>query len=80
MSPIFFSCVLGPGVCFCSDAICSSGANGPCAAQFEMVAGSTDPAAVLNQLQDPSTTVARLVKEGERFAHTAACGRSCQCL
>jgi hypothetical protein len=35
---------------------------------------------VLNQLHDPSTTVARLVQEGTHFAHTTACGMSCRCL
>jgi hypothetical protein len=80
MAPVFFSCALSPGVCYCSDASCSSGANGPCAPQFHAVAGTTDPAQVLEQLRDPSATVSRLVQEGKRFASTAACGMYCGCL
>jgi hypothetical protein len=80
MAPTFFSCALGPGVCFCSDASCSSGANGRCASQFETVAGTTDPAQVLEQINDASSTVFRLVQEATRFAHTTACGMYCSCL
>lgn len=79
MAPTFFSCAL-TGTCFCSDASCSSGANGRCASQFETVAGTTDPAQVLEQINDTSSTVSRLVQEATRFAHTAACGMFCSCL
>jgi hypothetical protein len=84
VSPGFFSCLFTPPTatprCYCSDSACSNGANGPCAAQFNAVAGSSDPAVVIQQLNDPSTTVARVVAEGRRFGNTAACGMYCACL
>jgi hypothetical protein len=82
MSPIFFTCAVStsPTACYCSDATCSSGANGPCAAQFQAVAGTANPAEVVAQLQDPSTTVTRALAEAHRFSMTAACGMFCGCL
>jgi hypothetical protein len=80
MSPFQFSCVLDPGLCYCTGSSCSSVPNGPCAPQFHAVAGTTDPAVVLQQLQDTSSTVARVVDEAKRFANTAACGMYCGCL
>ena len=79
MSPVFFSCAI-TGTCFCSNATCSNGADGRCASQFETVAGTTDPAQVIAQLNDPSSTVARLAQEAAKLGHTAACGIYCGCL
>jgi hypothetical protein len=51
--------------CYCSGfpSGCPLGADGPCAAEFEAVAGSTDVAEVLRQLHDPTTTVNQLLTE-----------------
>jgi hypothetical protein len=79
-----FRCVFtqpfGGVECYCSDASCSAGANGACATQFQAVAGTTDSAEVLVQLQDPSTTVSRVVQEGMKLGFTAACDMFCTCL
>jgi len=82
LSPGFFNCLFGgsANVCYCSDATCSNGANGSCASAYNAVAGTTDPAEVLRQLQDPATTVYRVVAEGKRLGGTAACGMYCGCL
>jgi hypothetical protein len=82
MSPFFFSCAVTGAVtaCYCSDPTCSGGANGQCAAEFHVVAGTTNPAEVIAQLQDPSTTVASVLAEAKKFGLTAACGMYCGCL
>ncbi len=82
-SPIFFTCAVSgatPTRCYCSDSTCSKGADGPCAAQFQAVAGTSDPTAVIEQLSDPSTTVARVSQEATRLGLTAGCGMYCGCL
>jgi hypothetical protein len=66
--------------CYCSNTTCSAGVNGGCAAQLLAVAGTTDPAEVLTQLLDTSTTVNRVVQEGQRFGNTPACDMFCSCL
>jgi hypothetical protein len=65
--------------CYCSDLSCSRGANGPCAAQFQAVAGTTDSAEILREIQDPSTTIYRVVQEGQRYADAVGCGMFCGC-
>jgi hypothetical protein len=60
--------------CYGSNATCSAGANGACAAQFHKVAGTTDPAEVLRQLNDATTVVARLGKEASAYGFDAGCG------
>jgi hypothetical protein len=82
MAPVFFGCLSGGAInaCYCSDATCSAGANGPCASAFHAVAGTSDPTQVLEQLRDPNSTVARVAAEGRRFGSTAACGQYCTCL
>jgi hypothetical protein len=68
--------------CFCSNASCSGGLNGLCASTAEAVAGTTDSAELLRQLQDPSTTVNRVVQEALRFdgAGGGGCEMFCGCL
>jgi hypothetical protein len=90
MAPGLFSCVvpetvLGipfplPDDCFCSDEKCSQGADGPCAAQFEAVAGSTDPAEVMKQLNDKSTTVYQAVFEAIAWKRAQGCSLYCSCV
>jgi hypothetical protein len=83
MSQGFFSCaVFWPSTnnCYCSDDTCSNGANGPCASAYHAVAGTTDPAQVLQQLHDPTTTVYRATQEANRWSLTTACGIHCTCL
>jgi hypothetical protein len=79
-----FSCLLalpGGGVgCYCSDASCSAGANGLCARQFQAIAGTTDSAEVLRQIQDPSTTIHLVLQEGQRYAGAAGCAMFCGCV
>jgi len=70
----------GTGACFCGAPTCSAGANGQCAFQFEAVAGTTDPAVVLQQLSDPTSLVSRVRAEGQAFANDAACGMFCRSL
>jgi hypothetical protein len=79
MGPAYFQCALSvfppyARDCYCSNATCSQGANGGCAAQFHKVAGTTDPAEVLRQLNDATTVVARLGKEASDYGFTAECG------
>jgi hypothetical protein len=83
LAPTFFGCPVNSGGqaaprCYCSDATCSNGADGPCAAAFNVVAGRSDPAVVLQQLMVPST-ISRVMEEGRRFGYTLACGRYCFC-
>jgi hypothetical protein len=68
--------------CFCSSTSCSAGIDGPCATQAEAVAGTTDSAELLRQLQDPSTTIDRVAQEGLRFAGAGGggCEMFCGCL
>ena len=85
MSPGLFSCVwsasgLPPSQCYCSDSTCSNGANGRCAAQFNVVAGTSNTAAVIQQLSDPTSTVARVTAEATKFRQAEACGQYCACL
>jgi hypothetical protein len=79
-----FVCVVAsPGNsirCFCSDDACSAGANAACVPQAEAVAGTADGAELLKQLQDPSTTVSRVVAEGQRFTNAPTCDMFCSCL
>jgi hypothetical protein len=93
MAPGVFACAVpasivlgvpfpGPQYCFCSDKSCSKGADGPCAAQFEAVAGSTDPAEVLNQLSESSTTLYKAVDEALLWQQTLSrgCSLLCSCV
>jgi hypothetical protein len=78
-----FACyfaVPGGGVaCYCTDSACSAGINGYCAAPFEAVAGTTDPAELLRQLGDPTTTVARVFKEAQHYSSVTSCDQYCGC-
>jgi hypothetical protein len=86
LAPGFFTCFFRAPpdpiglACYCSDATCSHGADGQCAAAFHLVAGSSDPAELRRQLADPSTTVYRVAQEAKKFGSTAACGMYCGCL
>jgi hypothetical protein len=62
--------------CYCGDQTCASGANGQCAAQFETLAHSTDPAVVRAQIADPSTPVGKVSKAITSFLHSS-CGPIC---
>ncbi len=77
---VFFVCVKG-GTCYCSatDPTCSAGADGTCVAPIQALAGTTDTAEILRQIQDPSTIVGSVIKEAERFGGTAACDQYCGC-
>ena len=73
------SCFFNPPGCFsCSDPTCSAGASGQCVAQFEAVAGTTDPAVVVQQLADPTSLVSRARAEGQAFANFPGCGMFCR--
>jgi hypothetical protein len=77
MANAFASCAVGRTAgCYCSDATCSAGANGPCAPLFEAVAHSNDPAEVLRQLAEPGTILHGVSAEIQAFA-SSSCGRSC---
>jgi hypothetical protein len=67
---------LGAVTCYCSDATCSAGANGPCASQFETVAGTHDPAEIVRQINDPTTTVGGVSAEAIKFS-ASSCGFPC---
>jgi hypothetical protein len=62
--------------CYCGDLTCSAGANGLCAAQFQALAHSSDPAVVRAQIADPSTPVGRVSKAVTSFLHSP-CGPIC---
>jgi len=66
----------GP-TCYCSDATCSAGANGACAAQFNAVAGTSDPTVVLGQLNDPTSFLNQVRNEAARFGGFG-CGMICR--
>ncbi len=78
----FFGCVSGgqPTPCYCSQGDCSTGADGPCAAQFNAVAGTSNTSAVMQQLLDPTSVVARVTAEAAKLRAAAACGIYCACL
>jgi hypothetical protein len=87
MSYFFFTCAVAPVSppaihCYCASIAspCSTGADGPCAAQFQAVAGTADPTAVIQQMSDPSTTVGRISAEAKKLGLTAGCGMYCGCL
>jgi hypothetical protein len=69
--------------CYCSGAAlvppsnCSDGVYGPCVAQFQALAHSNDPAAVLAQINDTSTPVGRVAAAVHKFATTEFCGPAC---
>ena len=62
--------------CYCQFGDCSAGANGPCAAQFEALAHSSDPAIVSKQIADPTTPVGQVAASLKAFAGSS-CGRTC---
>ena len=63
--------------CFCDPTTCPSAPNGQCTLQFEAVAGTTDPAVVVQQLADPTSLVSRAFAEGRAFADFPGCGELC---
>jgi hypothetical protein len=71
--PPFFT---GLTACYCSDATCSAGANGQCAAQFNAVAGTTDPAVVIGELSDPNSLLVNVRNEAVKFGNSS-CGMAC---
>ena len=68
----------GPA-CYCgdSDPTCSAGATGACAAQFNAVAGISDPAVVLGLLNDPTSFLNRVRNEALAF-DGFGCGMLCR--
>jgi hypothetical protein len=62
--------------CYCSDLTCSAGANGPCSAQFQAVAKTTDTAEVRRQIADWTTTAGGVSVEAVAFG-SSSCGRAC---
>ena len=66
----------GP-TCYCSDATCSAGANGECAAQFNAVAGTSDPTVVLGQLNDRTSFLNQVRNEAVKFGGFG-CGMFCR--
>ena len=62
--------------CYCSDATCSAGANGPCVAEFEALAHSNDPTVVRTQIADSSTPVGKVGVALTKFLHSS-CGVPC---
>ena len=81
MSRSFSNCVSAQPnaqrtACYCSDATCSQGANGQCAAQFQAVAGTTDPTVILGELNSPSSLLSSVRAEAARFG-TSSCGSTC---
>jgi hypothetical protein len=61
--------------CLCSDATCSAGINGQCAAQFEAVAGTTDPPVIIGELTSPGL-LGQVRAEAMKFG-TSSCGLTC---
>ncbi len=52
-----------------------------CEAQIEAVAGTTDPAEILRQFNDPRATLYQVGQEGANLGHAGApCGRYCTCV
>jgi hypothetical protein len=62
--------------CYCSDQTCSAGANGPCAAQLQAVAKTTDTTEIKRQLADFTTTVGGVAVEVVGFG-SSSCGQAC---
>ena len=62
--------------CYCSNSTCSAGVDGICAAEINAVAGTSDPAAVIAQLQNPLGLLAQIRNLELSFAHSA-CGLPC---
>jgi hypothetical protein len=62
--------------CYCSDATCSSGANGVCAAQFNAVAGTTDTTVVVGLLNDATSLLSQVRSEAAAFGRSS-CGPLC---
>ncbi|HXU62864.1 MAG TPA: hypothetical protein VN962_14245 [Polyangia bacterium] len=63
--------------CFCSrpDSLCSAGIDGQCAAQYEAVAHSTDPAVIIRQMDDITTVLGKVTAAAVAFS--ARCGSIC---
>lgn len=79
MAPGLASCEFrgnGPLGCYCTDATCSQGANGPCASQVQALAHSQDPAVVIPQVSNSQTPVGHVFSVMYQFGHSS-CGRSC---
>ena len=64
--------------CYCSDATCSAGANGACASDFNAVAGTTDPSAVVGLLNDPTSLLSQARNVAKRLASDASCDMFCR--
>jgi hypothetical protein len=62
--------------CYCSNSTCSAGVNGICAAQINAVAGTSDPAAVIAEFQNPLSLLAQIRNLELSFLHSA-CGIVC---
>jgi hypothetical protein len=62
--------------CYCSDATCSAGANGVCAAQFNAVAGTTDTSVVVGLLNDATSLLSHVRSEAAAFGQSS-CGSLC---
>jgi hypothetical protein len=86
LSPTFFTCLYNGFAssvrrpCYCSDDTCSHGADSHCVAQYHAVAGTATPAEVIKQMEDPSTTIARVIKEARQFSTATTCTPVCDCL
>lgn len=69
--------------CYCTAAAtqppssaCAAGPDGPCVAQFQALAHSTDPAVVMAQINDPATPVGKVATAMRNFSHSP-CGSPC---
>jgi hypothetical protein len=62
--------------CYCSDATCSASVNGRCVAQIDAVAGTTDSAIILGELNDQTSLLSQVRAEAQRFS-TSSCGFTC---
>jgi hypothetical protein len=69
--------VYGPQGCYCSDSTCSKGADGQCAAEFQAVTKTMEPAEVIRQLNDPTTTVAKVGEMAKRYGNSSFCILGC---
>jgi hypothetical protein len=68
------------GGCYCKDPYsspaCGGVADGQCVTQYNAVAHSNDPAVVLAQINDPTTTAGKIAATAYKFT-TSPCGSIC---
>jgi hypothetical protein len=62
--------------CYCSDATCSAGTNGQCVSQINAVAGTTDEATILGELNDCAGVLSQVRTEAMNYAFSS-CGPPC---